>query len=143
ITHCILPLLETSRGDALDKLLLGKQEHKEQRCERQHRHGEHCSPVRRTRRIEKRVERNRDGVVVRRGEIDQWSEKVIPRPDEREHGGDGERWPEEWENDAPEHAERSAAVDGRGIVELTRQAANELDQEKHEERIDGQKLWHH
>ena len=82
------------------------------------------------------------GVLADVVEIDQRPEEVVPGPDEGEDRSRRKSRHGERQDDAPIDAPGPCPVDDRRLVELARDAAEELVEEEDEEGVDSHKLRH-
>ena len=80
--------------------------------------------------------------ISRIGEVQQVVEKVVPRPKEREQRDRHQSRARERYDDTKENPDFPAPVDGRRLVELFRQTAYELHEQKHEERVRREEFRH-
>src|SRR5215469_10919873 len=79
--------LEAGGGDALDQEPLEEHEEAEHRQERHGRHREERAPIGFARRIDEAPQAQLHGIGAHVVEVDQRSEKIVPREDEGEDGG--------------------------------------------------------
>src|SRR5580698_6712901 len=80
------------------------------------------------------LERDREGVGVLPGQVEEWPEEIIPREDEMEEGCDDQHRRAERHDDPPEDAPLAAAVNAGRLAQFLRDGPEEL---PHEEDIEG------
>src|SRR6266849_785583 len=117
---------EAGGGDALNQQALEEDEEAEDRQQRQDRHGEQRAPIGFARRIDEAAQAELHGIGVDVVEIDEGPEKIVPGEDEGEDGGGRQGGQRQRQDDPPVDAERPAAIDLGGVVELARDGAEEL-----------------
>ncbi len=129
-------------GYAFDNKPLEEGKEDQDRNQRHDGHSEHCSPFRRSLVIEEHPQSQRYGKQLRITDIDQLTEEIVPRPDEGEDSGGHKRRLQQRKNNAYERLNRIAAVHDRRLIQLMRNAADELNHQEDEEGIGGQELGH-
>ena len=128
--------LHAGRRDAFDQQPLEEEEEEEDRHHRQGRHREQAAPVRFARRIDEGAQAELDRVVLHVVQVDQRREEIVPGPDEGEDCGGRQHRRRKRQDDLPVDAPGAAAVHHRRLVELARDAAEELHHQEDEEGVD-------
>ena len=85
-------------------------------------------------RRQKSGRRDRDRLLVLRGDDVEADEELVPDEDHAEGRRDHDPGPDERQQDAQQHHRSRAPVDERGVVDLTRDLVEEPDHDPHDER---------
>src|SRR3954447_3052402 len=113
-----LSSLSAGGGDAPDQETMAEQERQEEWNQGDDRHREHGTPVAATGGVQERPQRDRDGVRLRRGQIDQRGEEVAPGPDEGEDRRGGQGRDHQRDHHPGEDLPVITAVDPRRLIQL-------------------------
>ena len=126
---------EAGGADTLDQVALEGDEYDKHRQQRQTGHGKDRAPIRANVGIGIGPDRQRDGVEMGILQIEQGTEKVLPRPVERKDGCRDQSRLDQRQDDLEEYAYLAASIDLGCLVQFDRYTTHELHQQKDEESV--------
>lgn len=121
-------------ADALDDVFLENEKYDHDRQKRQCGHSEHTAPVVQRFAVQEQLQREGYREFLRAVQIDERIDEVIPSPVKRENRAGDQGRSDERQDHPVEHAVFAAAVDFRRFVQLARNGADKLHDQKDEKR---------
>lgn len=130
---------EPRRRDAFHEMLLRQEKDDRRRHDGQQRHRQQLAPLN-LELVDEHAQREPNGIFFDRAQIQHLPEEIVPAPDEGEDRYRDESGPQQREDDPHENAVHRRPVHFRRLVQIPRDAPDELHEQEDEERSPSEKM---